>query len=658
MSMTHTRTAALFGATVVAAATASMAMPLSGSAQTPPSGFTKSTGLHFIATGLGPSNDQSCDIVYDLYVPNDASGSHQVPAILTTNGFGGSKDDQRSVAELLARNDYEVLSYSGLGFGGSGCNIELDSPEWDGRAASQLVTLLASHAEVAKDSPGDPVIGTWGGSYGGGFQFALAAVDPRIDAMIPQITWNDLSYSLAPNNDSASFTYAASPPGAPKFEWSDLFFALGAAQPVLHQGTSGNPPTGCPGFDRQVCVAQAETTATGYPTADVIALLRHASAEYELFENPKAHVPPMMLMQGQNDTLFNFADAVANYRGALRRGAPVKLVLKEGGHSGPAAPGEVNDSDPSKGYLDQLYLLWYAKFLKHQDVDTGPHVEFFRDWVSYDPNGSAQPAYASSRSWPVGPVESLYLSGGSATGGGSLVMAARDVVAGSQTFVNPPAGQPSSYSETSALGQKLSPADVPGEFASWSTAPLADDTDVVGIPQLTFTVTAPSASSVDPTTELVLFGKLYDVDPSGKVTLVHGIVAPLRIDDTSKPVHLNLPGQVHRYAAGHRIELVLSTTDQAYAGSRIPSVITVAADPTHPSVLSLPLAPVASSERADAGAAGGAVLGVASSGAAANVVALPNTAAAPASRGVAVFVVVTALGAGVVARRRRRRQAG
>src|SRR5579864_250160 len=273
--MKHSRTAALLGVAALASAAAGVGMPAHGSAATTATGFTKTTAAHFTATKLGPTGDQSCDIVYDLYVPNDASASHQVPAILTTNGFGGSKNDQASVAALLANNDYEVLSYSGLGFGGSSCSIELDSPEWDGRAASELVNLLAARPEVAKDAPGDPVIGTWGGSYGGGFQFALAAVDPRIDAMIPQITWNDLSYSLAPNNGPADRNYFSAPPGAPKFEWTNLFFADGMAQVASNAGTSGNPPTGCPGFDRQVCIANAETAAAGYGTPDVIALLQH-----------------------------------------------------------------------------------------------------------------------------------------------------------------------------------------------------------------------------------------------------------------------------------------------------------------------------------------------------------------------------------------------
>ena len=551
-------------------------------------GYTKTSGtLH--ATGLGPNADQACDLVYDLYVPDAATASPPFPAILTTNGFGGSKNDQASVADLFAKHDYEVLSYSGLGFGGSSCNIELDSPEWDGKAASELVSLLAARPEVEKDAPGDPDIGTWGGSYGGGFQFALASVDPRIDAMIPQITWNDLSYSLGPNNGPGSLSGNATPPGALKYQWTELFTGLGIAQPAENPGTSGNPPTGCPGYDRQICQSQAESTALGYAPPDVVALLQHASAEYELFKNADAHVPPMMLMQGQNDTLFNINEAVANYEAAKRRGAPVKLVLKEGGHSGGAAAGEVNDSDPAKGYLDQLYLNWYDHYLKHEDVSTGPEVEYFRDWASYDHNGSAQPAYASAPQWPVGPAQQLFLSGGGTGSAGNLVVNASKVVAGSQSLVNPPGGATGSYSETSEAGPVTGPTDVPGTFASWTTAPLPTDTDVVGVPKVTVTVSAPQASNLDPATEVVLYAKLYDVAPDGTKTMVHGLVAPSRIADLSKPVTLNLPGEVHRYAAGHQIELVLSTTDTAYIGSRVPGPITISTDATHPSVLSLPL---------------------------------------------------------------------
>lgn len=548
------------------------------------------TGFPPIAPSTAPT---TCSIVYDIYVPADASAAHKVPLILTTNGFGGSRADQATVAALFASHDYEVISYSGLGFGGSTCSIELDSPEWDGRAASQFIDFFAARPEALTDAAG-AVVGTWGGSYGGGFQFAAASVDPRVHAMIPSITWNDLSYSLAPNNDAASRIYSSSPPGVPKFEWTDLFFGLGAAQVALHPTTSGQPPTGCPGFDAFACQANAETHATGYPPADVVAFLRHASAQYELFQNLSTHVPPTMLIQGENDTLFNFNDAVANYNGLKARGADVKLVFKAGGHSGADAPGEVNDSDPTKGYHDQLFLNWYDHYLKGLPVDTGPGLEYFQDWVTYDHSGSAQPAYGSSPAYPVPDQQVLYLSGGGVNTGGDLFGTTAQIVAGSQVFVNPPNGTPASYSETSAVGQVQAPSDPTGEFASFTTPPLAQDTNVVGIPEATFHVSATTASSVDPLTELVLYGKLYDVDATGAITLVHGLVSPIRVADTTKPVHINLPGQVHKYAAGHRIRLVLASTDQAYVNSKAADTITITADPASPSILTLPVVPSAS----------------------------------------------------------------
>jgi hypothetical protein len=104
--------------------------------------------LHF-AVAIGPGGSQHCDIVGDLYRPSDAGPAHLVPAILTTNGFGGSKDDQAGLATYFASQDYAVLSYSGLGFGGSGCKITLDDPDWDGQAARQLVGFLGGQDGIA-----------------------------------------------------------------------------------------------------------------------------------------------------------------------------------------------------------------------------------------------------------------------------------------------------------------------------------------------------------------------------------------------------------------------------------------------------------------------------------------------------------------------------
>ncbi len=66
-----------------------------------------------------------------------------------------------------------------------------------------------------------------GGSYGGQIQYAVAMQDKRVDALIPIITWNDLSYSLAPNNTDLARGVTYTTPGVGKREWVDLFFSVG-----------------------------------------------------------------------------------------------------------------------------------------------------------------------------------------------------------------------------------------------------------------------------------------------------------------------------------------------------------------------------------------------------------------------------------------------
>src|SRR5919202_1717448 len=165
--------------------------------------------LHF-AVKTGPRGDRACDIVGDLYRPKSATRAHPAPAILTTNGFGGSKNGQADVGRLQASRGYVVLSYSGLGFGGSGCKITLDDRDYDGKAGSQLVTFLGggkaatdgtrvnfvrrdSVAHDGKHHAHDPRVGMIGGSYGGENQFAGPRGDPPPGTNIPIITWNDLS---------------------------------------------------------------------------------------------------------------------------------------------------------------------------------------------------------------------------------------------------------------------------------------------------------------------------------------------------------------------------------------------------------------------------------------------------------------------------------
>lgn len=87
-----------------------------------------------IEVTVGPADDRhACTVVADLYLPGTAGPDHRVPAILTTHGFGGSKQDQQGIGLAAARQGYAVLAYSGLGFGGSDCKIYIDDPQYEDR---------------------------------------------------------------------------------------------------------------------------------------------------------------------------------------------------------------------------------------------------------------------------------------------------------------------------------------------------------------------------------------------------------------------------------------------------------------------------------------------------------------------------------------------
>ena len=107
-----------------------------------------------------------------------------------------------------------VLAYSARGFGRSTGQIALDSLDYEIPDARALVDWLATQPEVQLDGPGDPRVGVTGGSYGGALSLMLAGTDPRVDALVPLITWNDLSQSLFPNAQATPADLAAPTPAA------------------------------------------------------------------------------------------------------------------------------------------------------------------------------------------------------------------------------------------------------------------------------------------------------------------------------------------------------------------------------------------------------------------------------------------------------------
>jgi ABC-2 type transport system ATP-binding protein len=557
----------LFAGSVVAAA---LALPSHAAA------FTATP--YTINVVDGPNDDEHVAIDATLYVPEGVDAANPAPVVVATNGFGGSKDDfAGKEGPFLASHGYVVLAYSSRGFGATTGEIGLDSPDYDVKDVQQIVSWLAARPEVLLDAPGDPRVGMIGPSYGGGIQLMAAEYDSRIDAIVPFITWNSLVYALDPNNDDRDMRHEAEA-GVFKHEWTSLFFGLGTAQPVASQPGATVPPRECLGFVDGLCQAYYTSMATGNATPATVRLLAKSSPETH---RRRLNVPTL-LIQGQSDTLFNLNDALANYSALRHNGAPVKMIWANGGHGYADAPGERSWTDPSKDVLAGRVLAWYDRFLRQDTtVDVGPGFEYFRDWVSYDAAGSASSAYASAPQFPVGARQTLYLSGTS-----SLVSAPADVQAGTATFVNPPLGAPTSYSETPNFQQSnfssVPASDAPGTFASFTSGAFGADTDVVGVPVAQ--VRLKSAIGL-----ATVFAKVYDVAPDGSAVLVRRLVAPVRATDLRRPVTITLAGFAHRFASGHALRLVLASTDSGYRAQPVPTTYSVVTDPTHPGTLSIPV---------------------------------------------------------------------
>ncbi len=513
-----------------------------------------------VTVRTGPSGAVRVPLSTTLYVPDTATRAHPAPAVLIAHGFGSTKDSVASHAEKLARRGYVVLAWTAEGFGTSGGQIHLDSPDWEVTDARRLLDWLARRPEVRLDAPGDPRVGVVGASYGGALALLLAAADRRVDAIVPQITWHDLGASLFPESGGGPVTQ-----GVLKRAWLGSLFTggLGAGRPPGAPGGSKLPAgatatPGCGRFAPEVCRLYRQVMATGRADPAAARLLRDSSPAPVLGQ---IHAPTL-LVQGLADTLFGVADADANARGIAAAGTPVRVAWYSGGHDGGA--GSAADQDR----IDYLSVQWLDHYVKGTGPAPGDSFTFSRTtgYDRYDAtvrsvgfDAGRYPGLSGDR-----PATRVRLSGGP------------------QPVANPPAGTPAALSTlpgAGALGGRAA-TEIPGQAAVFSSAALGHAVDLVGAPRVTVRAASSSGSAV-------LFVKLYDVGPDDARTLVAGQAAPVRLSGlprtaaalgSAPPARVTLPGMVYRFAQGHRVEMVVDTADQAYTGPSGPADYVVGLD--------------------------------------------------------------------------------
>ncbi|MFH8572811.1 alpha/beta fold hydrolase [Streptomyces sp. NPDC017993] len=500
-----------------------------------------------------PGSEKKVRIDTSFFTAEGTSGRR--PAVLLSHGFGGSKNDVRAQAEQLARDGYAVLTWSARGFGKSTGNIGLNDPDGEVADARRLIDWLAERPEVQLDKPGDPRVGMAGASYAGAISLLTAGHDPRVDAIAPQITYWNLADALFPH-------------GVFKKLWAGIFFTTGeAGSPTGAPGAAPTVPTdtGCQKFEAELCEMYERVAVAGKPDAAAEKLLE-ARSPSAVGDRIKV---PTLIMQGQTDSLFPLDNADRIQQAVRKNGAPVDVDWIAGGHDG---------GDREMPRLEARTKTWFDRYLKKdKSVDTGP-------------------AFRVSRSGGVdstdGAVRLRGASGDRYTGLDNdprrVPLAGREQTFGNPAGAGPPAisavpgvGALGNFSSLGAGGLSL---EFPGQFAHFDSAPLRGSTHLTGSP--TATVDVRSSSS-----DAVFFAKLYDVAPDGsRQVLPSQLVTPYRVKDAEdgKRVRLRLPAVDHDFAAGHRMRMVLSATDLAYASPDEPAKYTVS---LHDGGLDVPTAP-------------------------------------------------------------------
>lgn len=284
------------------------------------------------APGIGLPGTTALELERDTLLPTDSIG------------IGALRDA-----------GYNVVTWDPRGEWRSGGVMHLDSPDLEGRDVSHIISYIATLPEVALDADNDPKIGMTGASYGGGIQLAAAAIDHRIDAIVPGIAWNSLSDVLFPR-------------GAVNSGWGTILTG------VLALTLAREHP--------RIFPATIQGVLFGIVDEADVELLDSLGYQDQIGDI----TAPTLLLQGTVDTLFTLDQAHANALALIEAGTTTKVIWYCGGHG--ACLSDYNDGE----LIIDRTLSWLDRHVKgDESVDTGAQFEFV------DQNG----VWHSSEEYPV-----------------------------------------------------------------------------------------------------------------------------------------------------------------------------------------------------------------------------------------------------------------
>ena len=233
----------------------------------------------------------------------------------------------------LSELGYNVLTWANRGWYGSGGEVMVDHPDYEGRDVSALLDWLAAQPEARIDHAGDPRVGMVG--------VELRRRHPALDR-----------HERPPHRRHRAqhvvelFLDALYPNETIKSGWGNILcglsgFTLANRSPVL--------------------IDLCRSAISGVVTDEEIA--------YGLEASPGARVAqvtaPTLLLGGTADTLFPLAGNVATYERLRDAGTPVKMMWYCGGH------GICDQSTGPAGHVLDVERAFLARYLKGERDDAG-----------------------------------------------------------------------------------------------------------------------------------------------------------------------------------------------------------------------------------------------------------------------------------------------
>lgn len=465
-------------------------------------------------------------IFFSVLMPAHCPGD-TFPVILHSHGYGGTRitsiaangtlkptdshfSSINSLIEALPYYGYMVISYDERGHGDSfAANARIIDPAAEIQDARAILDYAYDKLPVQKQDATTGItkdfnVATIGYSYGGGFEFALAALDSRIDTIVPNGTWNDLLYSLLPGDGV-------------KLSFDGLLCLLASTAT-----TSASPNTGVHNTPlvQSLCnqvgvqgpmastlrarsdLVKAMSMPTAYPRSVAETELndfffKHGSQyflgqdlagkPYGFAGNPgPLRKVPTLLLQGNRDVLFNMSEGWRNATYFGSTGADVRLLTTEGGHMNPLAQQVEGTADCGKYQGVNSILAWFDFYLK--GIPNSAVVAIPKVCISVA-NTVGAPAAAAGLLLNAMPV-------GSQTGTGGIPASAATLTA------------------TVAVG--ASPVFLPITTIAGSGQVLA------GIPRLTSITVTPGQGAIQSTVAYMGVG----IQRAGKLILVDDQVTP------------------------------------------------------------------------------------------------------------------------------------